>query len=220
MEGLPPGLLLGLVAVLSACLGGLLTWTLIHLSGGKRDGTAQESFREEGPPEKNLLRVVQSEEGVVVLVRGERVRHLREITDRKTGHEATAAVRAVLSFAEGKSAAVNEDQDSSASARAEPAEDAIRSPSPNRQRRPVAAPRSSAASPTEPLKLIEEIDALLQERLQERPDLARRKIRLAQDIEGQLLIYVGMQQYQSTDEIPDQEVSAFIRETIKMWGSQ
>jgi hypothetical protein len=73
---------------------------------------------------------------------------------------------------------------------------------------------------SDPLKLVEEIDTLIQRRLEDRPDLAKKGIRLTRDVHGHLLIYVGRQRYRSADEVPDDEVGAFIRETIRMWENQ
>jgi hypothetical protein len=83
-----------------------------------------------------------------------------------------------------------------------------------------AGQRMGGPPSAEPLKLIEEINTLIQERLHERPDLARRGIRLTRDMDGRPLIYVGKQPYRSADEIPDDEVSAFIAETIHLWESR
>ncbi len=67
---------------------------------------------------------------------------------------------------------------------------------------------------------METIDAFLQERLQERPNLAKRGIRLTRDVKGHILVYVGQERYRSLDQIPAAEVRAFIRETIRLWETQ
>jgi hypothetical protein len=67
---------------------------------------------------------------------------------------------------------------------------------------------------------VEEIDALVQERVRERPDLADQGIRLTHGIDGRILIYVGQQRYRSADDIPDDDVKALIHDAIRVWESQ
>jgi hypothetical protein len=71
-----------------------------------------------------------------------------------------------------------------------------------------------------PLSLVDEIDALVQERLRERPDLAEQGIRLTHDIDGSILIYVGQKRYRSADEIPNDDVKGLIHDAIRAWESQ
>jgi hypothetical protein len=73
---------------------------------------------------------------------------------------------------------------------------------------------------SEPLNLVEEIDALVQERLRGRPDLAARDIRLTEDATGRPLICVGQQRYRSAGAIPDEEVRILIQETIQAWEEE
>jgi|GEM_PF-2537352 len=218
MGRLPPTLLLLLIAALSAFAGAVVTWLLIYVTGkGQRAGGRSSS--EEASAE-HLLSVTRIKGRPAVFVRGRQRRHLREIRDRETGEEVIVAVKAVLEFAEGWLPALR-DQKNRPHAAARPSVDHVPTPPLSMRPRGQAPPdQQSAASTSEPLQLVDEIDGLIQRRLQERPALARQGIRLSRDVNGRVLIYVGQHQYRSADEIPDKEVSSFIQDTIRMWENQ
>ncbi len=219
MEALPPGALILMVAALSVSAGALLTWLIIYIS--REQGSApQDTPRDEEPSTDVLLRVVRTKGGASVFVRGRRLRHLREIKDRDTGQETILAVKAVLRFAEGWLPALREEERPPSSADAQPAAGVAASARPIGQRAPLAGQRTEGIPSAEPLKLVEEINVLIQKRLHGRPELAKRGIRLSRDIDGRPLIYVGQHTYRSAEEIPNREVSTFIRETIQMWERQ
>jgi hypothetical protein len=207
------------IAVLSALAGALLTWLVTYLTGGAQDTVAPRSPREEGAPTDDLLRVVRTKGDPAVFVQGKRVNHLRDIQDRDIGQQTVLAIKAVLAFAEGWLPALQEERGSPDATRQRSAADARPAPAPMPENL-VIAERDRGASLSEPLKLVEEIDALIQRRLQERPDLAKHRLRLTRDVHGHPLIYVGQQRYRSADEIPDDEVRAFIQETIQIWENQ
>jgi hypothetical protein len=167
-----------------------------------------------------LLRVVRTKGSPAIFVQGRRVSHLRDIRDRETGQETISAIKAVLAFAEGWLPALQDGQVSSGSTERQPAAGALDASPTLRRRPPVTPERARGASLSEPLRLIEEIDALVQERLQGRPDLAKYRIRLTRDVHGRPLIYVGQEHYRSADDVPDDEVRAFIQETIQIWENR
>ena len=130
------------------------------------------------------------------------------------------AVKEVLAFAEGWLPALQEREATSSTPHQRPISIATGPSSPMGQTTPGTMERMEDARLADPLKLIEEVNTLIQKRLQEQPDLAQRGIRLTRDIDGHLLIYVGQQHYRSADEIPDNVVRSFIQETIRMWENQ
>jgi hypothetical protein len=64
---------------------------------------------------------------------------------------------------------------------------------------------------------VEKIDDLVQERLQERPDMAGRHVRLAAGAGLGLRIYVDRRTFEAVDDIPDPEVRALIQDAIREW---
>ena len=222
MGGLPPAALILIVAALSALAGALLTWLIMYVTGKGQGDTGQKVSREKEAPRDDLLRVIQTGTGPAVFVRGNRVHRLEEIEDPQTGEEAIAGIKTVLAFAERWLPAVQGEKDEpvppTPSHDRRPVDAAAPPPTPLRNR--IVAERASNPSSVEPLRLVEEINLLMQRRLKERPDLARRGIRLTHDIQGRILIYVGQQRYRSADQIPDEDVSAFIRDTIQIWESE
>lgn len=219
MEGLPPGILILMVAALSAFAGALLTWIVVYVSGRGSRKTGQHTSQDEEAPTDDLLRVVRTKSDPAIFVQGRRLHHLREIEDRETGQETVAAIKAVLAFAEGWLPTLQEKQAPSGSANGRAAMGGLGAS--RLQRSNLVTPkRAHGTSSSESLKLVEEIDALIQKRLEDRPDLARRGVRLTRDVHGHPLIYVGQERYRSAGEIPDDEVSAFVRETIQVWENQ
>ncbi|MGD2164060.1 MAG: hypothetical protein PVH50_00865 [Anaerolineae bacterium] len=202
-------MLILIVAALSGCAGALLTLLAVYLTAGDE--------REMAGGADELLSVIRTEDGPAVFVRGKRLRRLHEIEDRETGEETVAAIKAVLSFAEGWLPALKDRQASNSSTAGPPVPDSV-DPTPlEEQGVQVATEGEPDASLSGPLDLVQEIDSLLQERLQERPDLAEMEIRMARDVQGRPLIYVGPERYRSAEEVPDETISAFIRETIRLW---
>ncbi len=222
MRPLPPGVIIVVVAALSALAGAVLTWLILYAVGSTPRDAEQDRSQHPESRTDDVLRVVRTRAGHVVLVHGEKKAHLREIEDRETGEEVVAAVRAILAFAEGWLPALRQRQGSSAAATT-PQRASGSGVSSSASPVSVSAGTentSASSSPSELLNLFEQIDALLQKRASERPELAKRGIRLSEDTDGRLLIYVGRDHYRSTEDIPDDEVRAFIRETIRMWENQ
>jgi len=112
MDALPPEFLILVVAIVSALAGGLLTWIVSYISGGGKSkrqhrrlpaATAQGESEAPAPAgEQELLRVSRTKKGrLAVFVQGQRYRRLLEITEPQVGRETIAALKAVLTFAEG-----------------------------------------------------------------------------------------------------------------------
>jgi hypothetical protein len=223
MGGLPPAVLVLIVAVLSAFAGALLTWLIIYVTGKEQDDAGKAISRDTETRREDLLRVVQTRSGPAVFVRGNRVERLEEIEDRETGEETLTAIKTVLVFAEAWIPSLREEKEKTTPptrARGHHPGVATSASPPTPPRGRGTAERTSSLPSAQPLRLVEQINLLIQRRLQERPDLAKRGIRLTHDVQGHILIYVGQQRYRSADEIPDEDVCGFIKDTIQIWESE
>ena len=69
----------------------------------------------------------------------------------------------------------------------------------------------------EPLPFVDEIDDLVQQRLQKRPDMAERRVRLTTGEGGALCIHVDQQTFDAVDDIPDLQVRVLIQDAIREW---
>ena len=68
--------------------------------------------------------------------------------------------------------------------------------------------------------MIEQIEDLLQRRLEDYPAMVGREIHFGSTPGGDLRIEVDGQFFQSLDEIPDMQVRVLLRDTIKIWEMQ
>lgn len=97
----------------------------------------------------------------------------------------------------------------------EPALDPVSRPSPPK-------PVSFTAKKPEPerniasLSIVQQIDSILQERLEKTP-LARQGIRLHESVQGGVEVYVGLKKFDAVDDVPDLEIKAAIRSAIAEW---
>ena len=64
--------------------------------------------------------------------------------------------------------------------------------------------------------IVAQVDEILQEKLENRP-LARQGISMRDSPDGGLLVWVGLQQYSSIDEVPDLEIRQLLRESVEEW---
>jgi hypothetical protein len=76
------------------------------------------------------------------------------------------------------------------------------------------AAKSEAAD--EPTSIVTQIDAILQRQLAGNP-LEKRGVRLVESPTGSVTVYVGLDHFDSVDEIPDPDVQAAIRTAIAAW---
>ncbi len=68
----------------------------------------------------------------------------------------------------------------------------------------------------EPLSLSSEIDEILQEKLSGSP-LNEKGIRLMENPDNEIIIWVGLKSYSSIDAIPDVEIQKIIKESVQDW---
>jgi hypothetical protein len=88
-----------------------------------------------------------------------------------------------------------------------------RSPSPRPA--PGETPAKRAA-PRRPASMVEQINAILEKRLLERPELSR-GIRLAEGPGGAIKVYVGIDSYNGIDDVPGADIRQLIREAVAEW---
>ena len=69
----------------------------------------------------------------------------------------------------------------------------------------------------DPLNLTAHIDQMVQQKLQERPDLASRRVRLGTSRDGGLRIYVDDDVFEAVGDITDFKVREIIRDAIREW---
>jgi len=217
MDTLPPGAIIIVVAVISAFTGGLLVWMLSYLGrdGGSRTVKIDTSSHSD---EQALLRVSRVKEELVIFVHGQRYHHLRAINDSQAGRDAVEAIKAVLTFAEGWLPTLQQQASPQLASKVSPREDG--SLEHLRQSKPFASGASASSPLMTPLAVVKEIDELVQEKLEARPDLVHRQIRLTTDINGDLLIYVGRQSFRSASDISDPKARNLIQDAIREWESR
>ncbi len=93
-------------------------------------------------------------------------------------------------------------------------------PAPVQQR--ASQPVQTASQKTEPeknistLSIVGQIDTVLQKRLMTTP-LAKSGIRLQESLQGGVEVYVGLQKYNTVDDVPDESIKAEIRAAIAEW---
>jgi hypothetical protein len=66
------------------------------------------------------------------------------------------------------------------------------------------------------LSIVNQIDTVLQERLL-KTSFAKRGIRLSESSFGGVEVYVGLEKFESIDDVPDAEIKAVIRAAIAEW---
>ena len=213
-------LILALAAL--AVAGVLLVWIIRY--AGSKDARPRESpnpgidVTSAPAREQEVLRVSRTQKGeLAIYIQGQRHRHLREITDPQVGRETIEALKAVLAFAEGWLPASPPTPVPPPARKSSVDEEAFL----ERLRRTnlfseTGPSRSSRAGPLIPA---EAINDLVQERLQERPELAAQPIRLSTESDGRLRIDVGLQSFESVGDIPESAVRSLIQDAIREWES-
>jgi len=166
--------------------------------------------------EQELLCVSRtSKGGLAVSVQGQRYGHLREIKDPQVGRETVEALKAVLAFAEGWLPTARETTPRPAPRNSAVDEEAFLEQL--RRSNLFSAGTPAPAAQPEPLIPVEQIDELVQKRLQEHPDLAEQGIHLTTEADGSVYIYVGQQTFDAVADIPDPKVRALIQNAIREW---
>ena len=79
-------------------------------------------------------------------------------------------------------------------------------------KKPVEVEKNTLAS----LSIVQQIDTVLQARLVG-TSLAKQGIRLQESIQGDVEVYVGMEKFNTVDDVPDETIKAAIRAAIAEW---
>lgn len=101
----------------------------------------------------------------------------------------------------------------------------ISRPTPPQEVKPVAPTLGTILSPAKKtveekpfasLSIVEQIDSILQARLASSP-LAGNGIRMHESLQGGVEVYVGLQKFESVDDVPDESIKSMIRAAIAEW---
>ena len=180
--------------------------------------------------EQELLRVSRTEKGeLVIFVQGHRRRRLQEITDPQTGRETIEAIKAVMKFSKDWLPSIRQQAAPPTSSPETSIDQETflkqlrQAPPPLSEKSPgLLAPlqRQTSSNLLDPLHLVDEIDELVQQRLQAQPDLAGRHIRLASGLAGGLCVYVDRQVFDTVGDVSDPQIRTLIQDAIHEWESR
>lgn len=84
---------------------------------------------------------------------------------------------------------------------------------------PADLPAKTGGETSRPTSIVAQIDAILQEKLSASP-LAERGIRLTEEPQHGVAVWVGLQRYAGIDSVPDAEIVRLIRAAVKEWERQ
>jgi hypothetical protein len=247
MDAIPPFVFLIFVLALLAMAAGLAIWLYGYVTGGQQrtskpiKNTAQGS--ESSTPTGTLggagelLSVCRIEENgeLAIFVQGQRYGHLREIRDRQLGGDVVEAIKCVMMFAEGWLPASRQESPQpvpTVSTGSEPAqlpaagetflEQLRQSDLFPAEKKPAGlldglARRRKRRALDPLLTPADAINGVIQQRLEERPNLARHNIRLTTGQDGGLRFHVGLQTFAAAEEISDPEIRQFVQDAIQEW---
>jgi hypothetical protein len=202
----------------------------IESASPSADEPAGESAQAPPPADQALLCVRRTERGeLAVFVQGQQYYHLRGIKDAQVAQETLEVVKCVTAFAEGWSPAAEQ-------ARAEPSPpepaadeesflDQLRQTDlfsletgtsssglfGRRNKRKLSSQPQSLVTPAD------QINDLVQQRLDEQPVKAYQDIKITTGDDGGLCFHVGGRTYAQVDQIPDPEVKTLIQDAIQVW---
>jgi len=77
-------------------------------------------------------------------------------------------------------------------------------------------PAAKPATPRRPTSMVEQINVILDRKLLERPALTR-GVRLSEASGGAIKVYVGIDSFNSIDDVPEAEIRQLIREAVAEW---
>jgi len=225
MGSLPPVGLLAIIAVSSFISGGILVWLIGYLTRN-RDTPSRPSNvtpATEGDSGQPLLKVIRTDGDLSVVIQGVAYDSLREIPDSQTGRETVEALNAVLVFArDWLPSSLQEVVPESRTERGE-REPRIQTPSPtpSPREKPLAAAGTSTLGDPDallpPLMMVTEINEMVQEKLQQQPELSELSVRLTASGSGGLHIFIQQEAYESVDDIPYPRVKRLIKDAIREW---
>lgn len=163
-----------------------------------------------------VLRVLRdsADGALIVEFEGRRYRALAEIRDAAVGRRFLAEVAALARFAHLADLKAPLAPAPSATESAPLQRSPEQPPPPPPLQRP--AEKLPSALPT----IADQIEELLQKRLQGEPTLAGRSIHMLAAPDGSAMVEVDGHFYAGVDEVPDAAIRTFIRHTIQEWEAQ
>ncbi|MGB9800956.1 MAG: hypothetical protein ACPLUL_12765 [Thermanaerothrix sp.] len=81
---------------------------------------------------------------------------------------------------------------------------------------PIETLITPPAEPPREGSIVEQIDAILQELLATSP-YADRRVRLVEEPQHGVVVWVGLERYGSIDDVPDEGIRALIQEAVRRW---
>jgi type IV secretory pathway VirB10-like protein len=84
--------------------------------------------------------------------------------------------------------------------------------------KPVAA-EGYVETPSRPLSMVEQINNIVERKLADLPG-TQRAVRLVEGAAGAVRVYVGVDRYDTIDDVPDAEVRRVIREAVAEWEAR
>ena len=235
MDAIPAPVFLILALALLSLAGGLGVWIYNYFTGGgsksqKRAPDIKSSAVVDAAAEasaQELLSVCRTEKGeLVIFVQGQRYQHLREIKDPRLGDETVKAIRRMLTFAEGWLPSPSQEPSPPSPTQSTVDEESFLEQLRQGDMFPVETSPPGLFSrrkhkPSQPLAPLltpaDEINELVQQRVQERPDMAKRDIRITTSADGSLRIRVGLHTFTKVDDISDPEVKSLVQDVIREW---
>jgi hypothetical protein len=82
--------------------------------------------------------------------------------------------------------------------------------------RPTPPEPAAKPVPRRPLSMVEQINEILERKLEERPQV-KRGVRLAEGAGGGIKVYIGIDAYTAIDDVPDEDVRQLIRDAVAEW---
>jgi hypothetical protein len=193
------------------------------------DDSSDESVPAPLPDGQALLSVHRTERGdLAVFVQGQQYYHLRGIKDAQVAYETLEIVRHVTAFAEGWSPAAEHETAGPAPepvADEESFLDQLRQTDLFSLQTGTSSPglfgqRKKRKSSLEPQSLVtpaDQINDLVQQRLDEHPGMGHQDVRITTGDDGGLCFLVGARTYVQVDQIPDPEVKTLVQDAIQEW---
>ncbi|HOA25801.1 MAG: hypothetical protein WBH90_14810 [Aggregatilineales bacterium] len=194
---------------------------------------AQPVFEGEAIEVMRILRDL-ADGSLIVEIDGRRYRSLNEIVDPQVGRRFMGNAQALADFAKLGKIRVPEEwaqvptpERPAASAPQPPAHPAAPPPPPPPPE--PAAPRRGGLfrraqaedeQPVEQPPIAEQIEELLQYRLSQTPELAHRSIHIRPAIDGGIRIEVDGRTYEGIGDVDDDEIRAFLQETVRQWEAR
>ena len=153
---------------------------------------------------------------LVVEVNQKRVEQLAEVQEKTIRHLLLAAIGELVGFAGGYQVLVDAGVAPPLVGEAKPTAAPISMPKAVPPT-PSPAARSTAVSATASINIVDEINAILQQKLAEDPGLNGRSLKISRAIAGNLRIEADGKLYQRPEELTDDKLKELLRQALAEW---